>query len=168
MAFAAPPREEPVQAAADYQAPPIAAAFEAQQAEDVVAAPVAIPAVAEPAAPPPLLTALAPTADSEQPKLRSTGRKNNAGVVVQLGAYSSRGRVEAAWEQIAGRYGSLKRYTPTSARFDSSKGTVYRLSVKGFASIGEAADLCSALRDKGKTCFVRRIAGDSPVQFASR
>ena len=54
-----------------------------------------------------------------------------------------------------------------SARFASSKGTFYRLSVKGFGSVNEAAALCSALRHSGGSCS-RNVAGDTPVQIASR
>ena len=155
----------------DYQAPPMAAAFQAPPAEEVVAAAVPTVVMAEPAAPPPLIAALAPTV--EAPKLavaRKPAKAANgkADVVVQLGAFSSRSRVEAAWEQFSGRHDSLLQYTPTSARFDSSKGTVYRLSVKGFSNLAEASDLCASLKQQGKSCFVRRVAGDSPVQFASR
>jgi cell division septation protein DedD len=53
-------------------------------------------------------------------------------------------------------------------RFESPRGTVYRLSVKGFASASEAQNLCGALKGKGTSCFVRRVAGDAPVQIASR
>lgn len=105
-------------------------------------------------------------AAAEQRKAaRASGRSNS---VVQLGAYGSPQRVAAAWDQFARRFGSLNRYTPVSARFSSPKGVVYRLSVKGFASAGEAQQLCSALQQKGKNCFVRRTAGDAPVRLASR
>jgi Flp pilus assembly protein TadD len=96
---------------------------------------------------------------------RSDGRAN---AVVQLGAFSNRGNVEAAWDKFSKRYPSLANYHPVSATFHGAKGTVYRLSVKGFASLDEARDLCSTLRGKGKSCFVRNVAGDAPVQFASR
>jgi hypothetical protein len=49
-----------------------------------------------------------------------------------------------------------------------SRGTVYRLSLKGFASDGEARQLCMQLKASGATCFVRNAAGDAPVRFASR
>jgi hypothetical protein len=54
------------------------------------------------------------------------------------------------------------------AKFEGPKGTVWRLSVKGFASQREAIDRCQLLRSRGGNCFVRSVAGDSPVQFASR
>ena len=94
--------------------------------------------------------------------------KPRSNAVVQLGAYSKRGSVEAAWEKFSKRFPSLGDYRPVSATFDSSKGTVYRLAVKGFADLGEARELCSSLRSKGTSCFVRLDAGDSPVRFASR
>jgi Flp pilus assembly protein TadD len=94
-----------------------------------------------------------------------TGRSR---AVVQLGAYSSRASVAGAWSQIARKHGSLKAYAPVTARFNGAAGTVYRLSVKGFASDREAIALCSSLKRKGGSCFVRAVSGDAPVQFASR
>jgi hypothetical protein len=55
-----------------------------------------------------------------------------------------------------------------SARFASPKGTFYRLSVRGFNSVGEAESLCNALRRSGGACFVRNVAGDAPVNIAMR
>jgi Flp pilus assembly protein TadD len=88
--------------------------------------------------------------------------------VVQLGAYSNAKSVLAAWNIKARKFHSLVSYTPMSARFASSKGTFYRLSVKGFGSVNEAVALCSSLRHSGGSCFVRNVAGDTPVQIASR
>lgn len=98
-------------------------------------------------------------------RARSTEKSN---AVVQIGAYSSPERVADAWNQLSRRYPSLAAYRPVSARFVSAKGLVYRLSVKGFESAGDAKDLCMSLRGKGKPCFVRQIAGDAPVEIASR
>ena len=95
-------------------------------------------------------------------------RNGRSGAVVQLGAYGSPERVAAAWNAAARRFGGLRGYTPMSARFDSREGIVYRLSVKGFASYGEANGLCLAVRRAGGNCFVRNFAGDAPVQIAMR
>ena len=95
-------------------------------------------------------------------------RNGNSRAVVQIGAYSSRERIAAAWSKVAGKHGSLKRYMPVTARFTGAKGTVYRLSVKGFASDREAVNLCASLKRAGAACFVRSVSGDAPVQFASR
>jgi cell division septation protein DedD len=95
-------------------------------------------------------------------------RRGNSPAVVQLGAYGSPGRVLAAWNGTAKKYGALKAYLPMSARFASPKGIFYRLSVRGFASDAEARNMCMSLRRHGGSCFVRNVAGDQPVQYASR
>jgi cell division septation protein DedD len=110
-------------------------------------------------------------ATSVSVKLRpaSMPRANgNSTAVVQLGAYGSPARVAAAWNEAARRYSALRAFSPVSARFQSSKGLVYRLSVKGFGSAGQAKSLCESLRRAGGECFVRSVAGDSPVRLASR
>jgi cell division septation protein DedD len=88
--------------------------------------------------------------------------------VVQLGAYATQAGVKAGWETISRRHAALSPYVPSSARFNDARGSVYRLSLKGFASDGEARQLCMKLKAKGATCFVRNAAGDAPVRFASR
>jgi len=95
----------------------------------------------------------------------ATGKSST---VVQIGAYSSRERIAAAWSKSSGKHGALKRYTPVTARFAGAQGTVYRLSVKGFSSDREAVNLCASLKKAGGSCFVRTVSGDAPVQFASR
>lgn len=157
----------------------------------IPAAPAPVVAAAIPPAPPPVrptLATLAASAVSEakavlaavmphskapavKPKPRvvaASVRRGNSPAVVQLGAYGSPGRVLAAWNGTAARYGALKAYLPMSAKFASPKGTFYRLSVRGFASDAEARNLCMALRRQGGSCFVRNTAGDQPVQYASR
>ena len=88
--------------------------------------------------------------------------------VVQLGAYSSEARVSAAWAKLSKKYPALRGYSPMIARFDGPKGTVWRLSVRGFDNQHEAIGRCQALKSRGGSCFVRSTAGDSPVQLASR
>jgi Flp pilus assembly protein TadD len=95
-------------------------------------------------------------------------RRGSSSAVVQLGSYSNPKNILAAWNTVSRRYSALKGYSPVSARFESSKGTVYRLSVHGFGSMNEAAALCSSLRRAGAGCFVRNVAGDAPVQIAMR
>jgi Flp pilus assembly protein TadD len=95
-------------------------------------------------------------------------RNGRSGAVVQLGAYGSPQRVEVAWTVAARRFGGLKHYAPLSARFDSARGPVYRLAVRGFGSFSEANALCASVRRSGGSCFVRNFAGDAPVQFAMR
>ncbi len=88
--------------------------------------------------------------------------------VVQLGAYGSPQGVQTAWAKVLRRHPGLSRFAPASARFASARGTVYRLSVKGFGSDREARLLCQSLQKSGGTCFVRSSAGDQAVRFAQR
>ncbi len=87
--------------------------------------------------------------------------------VVQLGAYGSRLFVGPAWNKLSKKYPALRGYSPATARFASDKGTVYRLSIQGFASDDDAREFCMALKQAGGNCFVRSIAGDAPVRLAS-
>jgi cell division septation protein DedD len=88
--------------------------------------------------------------------------------VVQLGAYATQAGVKMGWSVLARRHRNLSAYVPASARFAGPRGTVYRLSLKGFASDQEARSLCMQLKATGASCFVRSAAGDSPVRFANR
>lgn len=134
--------------------------------------------------PMPVLAASAPSpARSEAPILasadkspkRSPVRKamlerpvGKSSAVVQLGAYSTPDRVSIAWDRLTERYPALKGYTPMRARFDGPNGTVWRLSIRGFAEERDAIERCDLLKSRGGSCFVRKSAGDAPVQFASR
>ena len=93
--------------------------------------------------------------------------RGNSKSVVQLGAYAQRGFVGTAWNNFAKKYPALRGFSPATARFASDKGTVYRLSVQGFASDAAARDFCASLKRAGATCFVRSVAGDAPVRLAS-
>ena len=93
--------------------------------------------------------------------------RGNSNAVVQIGAYSSSSFVHVAWNNISKKYPALRGYDPSTARFTTAKGTVYRLSVKGFASDAQARDFCSSLKRAGGSCFVRDTAGDAPVRLAS-
>jgi Flp pilus assembly protein TadD len=88
--------------------------------------------------------------------------------VMQLGAYRSPEQVSQAWARLTQRYPALRAYLPLRARFDSPKGTFWRLSVQGFESERDAVLRCRTLKSRGGSCFVRDFAGDAPVQIASR
>ena len=151
-------------------APPPRVVERSSPASVTVALPKARPAKvvqAEVKAPRPALSRRAAPVDPSLVRKASI-RTGSSSTVVQLGAYSSRDRVEIAWNKAVGRFGSLRGLTPVTARFDAAKGSVYRLSVKGFASDREAMQLCGALKRSGRECFVRRASGDAPVSFASR
>jgi hypothetical protein len=94
-------------------------------------------------------------------------RRGNPGVVMQIGSYGSPQQVNAAWSQLKQRYPALRAYLPLRARFQSSKGIFWRLSVQGFESERDAIGRCNLLKSRGGHCFVRGLAGDAPVEIAS-
>lgn len=169
----------PAPAPVEYAAAPITAP--APQPVMVAAADTA-PAVAAPKPQPkraaakvtaakPSLSPRAASFSDSRPQVRKAAfpksARGNSKSVVQLGAYASRSFVGVAWGNIAKKYPALRGYNPATARFESAKGTVYRLSVQGFASDAAARDFCGALKRAGGSCFVRTIAGDAPVRLAS-
>lgn len=162
VAAVAPAKPIPVMVAAAAPAP-VKATGLAALAATAVAEAKAVLASVMPASP-------APAAKPAKAKRAAHPaiRNGKSPAVVQLGAYGSAERVQMAWNGAAKKYGALKAYAPMSARFASPKGTFYRLSVRGFNSVGEANSLCNSLRRSGGSCFVRNTAGDAPVQFASR
>ncbi|WP_300974310.1 SPOR domain-containing protein [Sphingomonas sp. LHG3406-1] len=104
-------------------------------------------------------------AELRRAAVRRFGRSQ---AVVQLGAYATEAGLKMGWSVVAKRHKGVRSYVPASARFNGPRGTVYRLSLKGFASDSEARQLCMQLKAGGASCFVRSAAGDSPVRFASR
>ncbi|WP_347717272.1 tetratricopeptide repeat protein [Sphingomonas sp.] len=146
-------------------------AMRTRSAPDYVAASLTPKAARVSAAPRPSLSPRAAALTDARALYRraalTTGQVRSR-AVVQLGAFASRGSVTAAWRRASTRFTTLRGYTPLAARFDGERGTVYRLSVQGFGSARQAFDLCGSLKRAGAACFVRNVAGDAPVQIASR
>jgi hypothetical protein len=86
--------------------------------------------------------------------------------IVQLGSYRSQKAIDVAWNTLTDRHPALRAYLPLRARFDSPKGTFWRLSIQGFGNQREAMTRCQQLKSRGGQCFVRPFAGDAPVQIA--
>ncbi|MCL6740359.1 tetratricopeptide repeat protein [Sphingomonas sp. RB56-2] len=165
------PQAEPVVLASAEPAP-VADVVPAAMIEPTpapVAAAMPAPAISEAR---PALSPAAVRLSDPVPSLRKASAprlaKGKSRAVVQIGAYSSRDRINAAWSKATGKHASLKRFVPVTARFTASSGTFYRLAVKGFDSDREAVSLCNSLKRAGASCFVRTTSGDAPVQFASR
>ena len=93
--------------------------------------------------------------------------RGHGGFAVQLGAFGSPAAVERAWASAYKRYG-FSSQTPLSTTVKLPKGVFHRLSVAGFDSRNDAARVCETVKAKGGVCFVRAVAGDAPVQWASR
>lgn len=161
VATAAPVQQAPIEVA---QVTPAPAKMEAAQAPRLAPAPRHL---SKPVA----LASLAAPQAKRSTKARvheASAPRGTSKAVVQLGSFRNPKSVLAAWNAASHRFGALHGYSPMSARFTSSKGTVYRLSIQGFGSTNEALALCSSLRRSGGSCFVRNVAGDAPVQIALR
>jgi D-alanyl-D-alanine carboxypeptidase len=105
-----------------------------------------------------------------RPKARHVAavHRGNSKVVMQIASYGAPQQVTAGWNRLTERFPELRTYLPVRARFDSPKGTFWRLSVQGFASEREAIARCAELKSDGGKCFVRGAAGDAPMEIASR
>ena len=175
IADVAPPVVQ--QAAVEAPAPVEYAAAPVETAPVAIAAADPVPVVEAPKAKAPAKKSvvLADAKPGLSPRASNLFRKasvakparGNSNAVVQIGAYSSSNFVHVAWNNISKKYPALRGYDPSTARFTTAKGTVYRLSVKGFASDAQARDFCSSLKRAGGSCFVRDTAGDAPVRLAS-
>jgi D-alanyl-D-alanine carboxypeptidase len=158
---------------ADVAPPPVAPRPAPVVEQALPPAPVSIAAAAPPAWKPAPVARAPKVQHASAPASRAAVRlaalhRGNSNAVVQLGSFSNSKSVLAAWNIAAHRYSALRGYAPMSARFASTRGTLFRLSVHGFASVSEASALCASLRHSGGKCFVRNVAGDAPVQIAMR
>ncbi|HYE29511.1 MAG TPA: SPOR domain-containing protein [Allosphingosinicella sp.] len=161
-------------AAAEASAPPPPAEETRPLYADAVQALVTPqPSVLAPSAPvlPESESAIAvPERRFERPRARSAAAAvaGPGRFAVQLGAYSSPASVERAWAQMLRRFGfaDLTPLSPTVRM--PGRGTLHRLSVAGFASREAAGRTCRSIQAKGGACFVRTVAGDAPVRWASR
>lgn len=91
---------------------------------------------AAPAKPAPVAVAVAPAA-------AKTG-----GMQIQLGAFSSQAKADAAWKSLSGRFSFLAPLQETVVSAPGAKGTVYRLR-----AIGGGQDICAKLKTAGETCL---------------
>ena len=114
-------------------------------------APVATPKATAPTAPPaPKLAAKARPAAA--PTAAPTAAPSSAGGsgTIQLGAFSSQAKANAAWKNLAGRFAFLSGLTQSVVPVESGDKTLYRLRASG----GDARDICGRLRTAGESCSV--------------
>lgn len=108
-------------------------------------------------------------ARANQAQAARSGHAQAGGYVVQIGAFSSAAQVERAWAQTQRRHAFSDAYTPLSTTVRiGGKGVMHRLSISGFNSRKAAVQTCLSIRARHGVCFVRAVAGDAPVQWASR
>jgi D-alanyl-D-alanine carboxypeptidase len=140
------------------------------EAESLAAVPLAMISIAAHRAAGELASLMPAKPAAAKPKARRIAAAvshGNPNVVMQIGSYGSPQQVNAGWSRLTQRYPTLRAYLPLRARFDSPKGTFWRLSVQGFGNQREAIARCQTLKSRGGHCFVRGAAGDRPVEMAS-
>jgi cell division septation protein DedD len=120
----------------------------AQAAAAAAAAPPA-PAPAKPAPAAAPVAAAAPAAPAPAPAATAPPPKAAAGASVQLGAFSTRARAEAAWAALVKTHG-LIGVSPQYSPIDRDGKTLIRLRARG----GDAQAICARLARIGDTCSV--------------
>jgi Flp pilus assembly protein TadD len=98
----------------------------------------------------------------------TTASTENGKFSVQLGAYSTAARADAAWASAAKKSAALAKRDPARGRVSVGKGSLYRLAVSGFTSREDANRVCTQVRSSGGSCFVRSSVGDTNIRFAKR
>ncbi len=165
---AAEPQPMPVQA--PLLKPADAAPAAPAQSDYLVLAKAEMPAVNAVAAP------VAPAPVVDRPAIKPAVERTvsaapaHGNFVVQLGAFSSEDRLEAAWTGTVKKASWLGGRLPVSATFAAAADgrTLYRLAISGFSTRAEAAGICRRIRDRGGDCFVRGVAGDAPIRWVKR
>jgi Flp pilus assembly protein TadD len=125
--------------------------------------------VREAAAPAKPLVRTAATKPSARPAPVAKAKAIESGTyVVQLGAFASSTRAQAAWNGAVTKTAELGKYVPATSRVKTGSASLYRMAVTGFTSREVAGQLCTRIKAKGGTCFVRSIVNDAPTQWVQR
>jgi cell division septation protein DedD len=74
----------------------------------------------------------------------------SGGSTVQLGAFSSEAKANAAWKTLSGRFSFLSGLTQSVVAVQSGDKTLYRLRANG----PDAGGICAKLRTAGESCTV--------------
>jgi cell division septation protein DedD len=144
--------EEPIDrseilAGAPRPAAPVAAA--AEPVEEAPAAPVP--------APKPKPAAETPKPDVRTPPKNETKEPvpdDRGSYSLQLGAFSSEAKANAAWKSITGRYSYLADLGKSVIAVERDDTKLYRLRATGVSSRAQADNLCGRLRAAGDQCSV--------------
>lgn len=75
-------------------------------------------------------------------------------VSLQLGAFSSADKAEAAWARVSARHGEIARFDHRVEPLDRGGTTLYRLRVRHVGDHDAATALCTALATTGDACLV--------------
>jgi cell division septation protein DedD len=144
----------------DRAAAPAAAAPTAKPAVPAPTVTRNAPPAAKPTAPPVAATTAPvptkPVVEKPRPKpaapkpAAAAERPVSGGSTIQLGAFSTQAKANAAWKTLSGRFSFLAGLTQSVVPVQSGDKTLYRLRASG----GGAGDICARLRTAGESCSV--------------
>jgi hypothetical protein len=128
-------------------------------------APAELPAVAAPLATlsagavASLVATPAPASASVAPTAQATSRPVAPIIVLQLGAYSSEARANAAWREFKTRHAAIVGSLEGAVQVTNfpDRGTLYRLRVGPFTDRSAASAMCAALKAEGGACMVAQL-----------
>lgn len=93
------------------------------------------------------------TARPPKPPAAPTVPAGGAGSIVQLGAFSSAAKAEAAWSALSGRFALVAAMGKMVVPVRSGSATLYRLRAAA-GSPADARQACRTLRVAGESCVV--------------
>ncbi len=115
------------------------------------------PKAAEPKAPATSIAAkieeVVPTAPAPRAVAAAAPAVTGGAAALQLGAFSSQAKAEAAWKSLSGRYTYLGDLAKQVSPVKSGDATLYRLRAGGISATS-AQSLCSRLKVAGEACTV--------------
>lgn len=149
--------EEPIDRSEIFAGAPRAVEPAPAAGDPVEAAPV--PSAPKPAAevPKPKPAAEAPKPDFKTPPKNETKERvpdDLGSYSLQLGAFSSEAKANAAWKSITGRYSYLADLGKSVIAVERDGAKLYRLRATGVGSRAQADNLCGRLRVAGDQCSV--------------
>ena len=80
--------------------------------------------------------------------------KSSGSAALQLGAFSSSAKADAAWKDYSARFGYLAGLGKSVGKIERDGATLYRLRATGVTDRATAADLCARLKVAGEACLV--------------
>jgi D-alanyl-D-alanine carboxypeptidase len=106
---------------------------------------------------------------SKRPAFKTKVKGIESGIfAVQLGAFGSSERAQVAWNTAISKTSELGQYSPATSRVKTNSASLFRMAVTGFASRKVAGQVCTRIKAKGGSCFVRAVGKDAPTQWAQR
>ena len=112
-----------------------------------------------------------PHAESRRPPplaAAASRRGNSRGGRPARRLWLARARARRLERQPPSKYRRAQGLSADERALRRAQGHLLPPVGQGFASEREARSLCSSLQQPGGSCFVRDVAGDAPVQIASR